>query len=164
MGIKTIRFSEINNNDSLRKEIASFFTQKNLSLITEQVVKKRWSYAQMEQDEKYIYDKDAENLSSALKRIGCSYVYGTHVDHIYDNQDFDVISFSADVETIELSQQFDYLLDHDASFIFSDYPLKFLIMRPVILDYSFLYVLGEADFIREVSKNRCWTAEYFEGD
>ncbi len=65
-------------------------------------------------------------------------------------------------EIIEFSQGLHWI-SHLDSFIFSDYPLRFLIMRPVFTEYNFLYILGEESFIREVIKfKQGWSIKYFD--
>ncbi|SJM37863.1 hypothetical protein A1019T_01848 [Psychrobacter pasteurii] len=158
--IEIINFSQIDNKELLRQEIKPFFADDNYLSINKEAVKKRgWSYAQMEKDVRQLFDEDAQNLSGALHRLGCTHVYGTHFDNIHKANDFSVIKFSIDSAIIELVQtsSFEYLIDLDDSFIFSDYPLKFLILRPAYTISAYMYILGEAEFVGEACAEYGWT-------
>ncbi|MDP8100100.1 hypothetical protein [Pasteurella atlantica] len=158
-----IQFDDIKNNNLIRKEINAFFDHYTLGLNQSEVDQRKWSYAQMEAGVNQIFDEDADNLSRALKSIEVPYFYGTYAEYFFDNKNnFEVAKFCPiEKETIEFSQGLHWI-SHLDSFIFGDYPLKFLIMKPAFTEKNFLYILGDNDFIREVTKfKQGWTVKYF---
>ncbi len=57
---------------------------------------------------------------------------------------------------IEVLNNYWHEIPNSDSFIFSDYPLKFLIMRPVYTENQRLYYIGEKSFIKNACKGDCW--------
>lgn len=162
--VKLTKFSDIKNRELLRQEIITFFNHDDyLSINIEAVKKKGWICAQMEKDERQIFDNDAINLTNALKELGCSHIYGAHFVNVYKDTEFEVVKMPVKKEIIELVQtDFDYLIDLDDSFIFSEYPLRFLILRPVYTISAYMYIIGEVDFIRKACAEYGWTINCFE--
>lgn len=161
--VKLTKFSDIKNRELLRQEIITFFNHDDyLSINIEAVKKKGWICAQMEKDVKQIFDNDAENLSNALIDLGYTHIFSACFDDFYINKDFTVLEFSIDKSSIEQYQAYFHEITNMDSFIFSEYPLRFVILRPVYTISAYMYIIGESDFIRKACAEYGWTINCFE--
>ena len=150
--VNEINFNEIMNSQLIQNEVRLLYFNFNyLTLNKFAVDNKGWFYAQMEEHEKQIIENDAYNLSQTLKIIGCKYIYNATAENLLQQDNFEVLQSSIDTEAIEVLNNYWHEIPNSDSFIFSDYPLKFLIMRPVYTENQRLYYIGEKSFI----KNSC---------
>lgn len=140
-------FKDLHHYAEIRHEILSI--SKGLDVIVNKVHAKNWIYATL--DDNQIFDEDAQNLSLALRELGVSSVYSCWVANIEDKEDFDVIAFNNDKQSIENSQCPNLcLLEADDSYIFNDGELKLLVIRPVGNRFPLPYTLimaGSKSFI-----------------
>lgn len=156
--VTVINFKEIENHKLMQKEIKKFFLDGNyLNLNKIAIEDRRWLYSEMEENEHQIIEEDAHNLSKVLKRLGCNYIYNADAEDVLQQKNFEVLKASIDNESIQELNQYWHEIPNSDSFIFSDYPLKFLIMRPVYTESARLYYIGEKEFIKEACIGDWWT-------
>ena len=126
--VKEINFNEIMNSQSIQNEVRLLYFNFNyLTLNKFALDNKGWFYAQMEEHEKQIIENDAYDLSETLKIMGCKYIYNATAENLLQQDNFEVLQSSIDVEAIEVLNNYWHEIPNSDSFIFSDYPLKFLI-------------------------------------
>ena len=155
--VKEINFNEIMNSQSIQNEVRLLYFNFNyLTLNKFALDNKGWFYAQMEEHEKQIIENDAYDLSETLKIMGCKYIYNATAENLLQQDNFEVLQSSIDVEAIEVLNNYWHEIPNSDSFIFSDYPLKFLIMRPVYTENKRLYYIGEKRFIKNACKGDYW--------
>ena len=155
--VNEINFNEIMNSQSIQNEVRLLYFNFNyLTLNKFAVDNKGWFYAQMEEHEKQIIENDAYNLSETLKIMGCKYIYNATAENLLQQDNFEVLQSSIDAEAIEVLNNYWHEIPNSDSFIFSDYPLKFLIMRSIYTENKRLYYIGEKSFIKNACKGDCW--------
>lgn len=153
-----INFDEIEKHQLIQREIKLFFLNENYLNLNKVAVKDRgWVYSEMEENEHQIIEEDAYNLSKTLKRLGCTYIYNADAEDLLQQKEFEVLKSSIDSDSILELNHYWHEIPNSDSFIFSDYPLKFLIMRPVYTENARLYYIGEKNFIEEACIGDCWT-------
>lgn len=145
-------FREINNGNDLKNEIKLVFpSDGNLNDV--ELSNKNWICATL--DDKQILGGDAENLANGFKIIGIDSVLTAWVADLLNKDYFVVDKFGSDSAAIEEMQNPWGRVDHMSSFIFSEYPLRFLIYRPDTCQDR-LMVLGPVAFVMEVIKLEGW--------
>lgn len=153
-----IDFCEIENATLLKKEVKTLFSNNDyLHLDKLKVINKDWGYAQMEENEFYILEEDAENFSDALKKMNISNVYSACAEDFFSKDKFATLKISADKVSIEQFNNYFHEIPNMDSFIFSEYPLRFLIMRPAYTIQACLFYIGEAGFIQNACKGNYWS-------
>lgn len=155
--VTEISFCDIKNAQLLKKEIKLFFLENDhLKLNKKEVKNRRWVYAEMEENEVQIFEEDAYNLSSALKKISCLYIYNANAEDLLQQENFEVLKSSVKKGSIQELNNYWHEIPNSDSFIFSDYPLQFLIMRPVYTEQARLYYIGEKSFIEKACIGDWW--------
>jgi len=145
-------FRDINNGKGLKNEIKLLFPNEG-NLNDDELSNKNWICATL--DDKQILGGDAENLANGFKKIGINGVLTAWVADLLNKDYFVVDKFGSDSTAIEEMQNPWGRVDHMSSFIFSEYPLRFLIYRPDTCQDR-LMVLGPVAFVMEVIKLEGW--------
>ncbi len=145
-------FRKINKGRGLKNEIKLLFPgDGNLNDIA--LSNKNWICATL--DDNQILGGDAENLAKGFNKIGIDSVLTAWVADLLNKDNFIVDRFDSDSAAIEEMQDPWGRVDHMSSFIFSEYPLRFLIFRPDTCQDR-LMLLGPVDFVMEVIKLEGW--------
>lgn len=144
--------SNVKNINILIDEVrALFFGKGKLNLV--ELKCKNWTCITL--DDNQILGEDAECIVDGLGKMGVSVVYGAWVVDFLNHEYFEVDVFGVDVASIEKLQNPWSRIDHADSFIFSEYPLKFLIYRPDTCQDR-LMVMGPDSFVEPLIKLGGW--------
>ena len=147
-----IKFSELKKHDCLRSEIKAICDFKG-GLHKDHIRNKNCVYAVLD-DNQFLGD-DAINLSYALECIGVNFVLAAWAADLQGDNDINVEKNSIDVMKIEKMQSPGCRIDHMDSIFFSEYPLRFLIIRPDTCQDS-LYLAGPVNFVKRATKASGW--------